>query len=184
MRRVQAVALDLFEARGFDRVSIEEIARAADVGPATVYRHFGTKERVVLWDEYDPLLLGALMEELPRHDVLEAAQRALSVSLSSVYGRDRLRILRRAMLIRTSPTLQAASAADMRLFRQLLAETLSQKVKDRLEAQVFAGALVATLEVAIEHWLEGGGSEPLSRLFAKAFRRLRRMSGPGRRASQ
>ena len=57
MRRIQLVALSLFERHGFERVTIEDIARAAKVGPATVYRNFTTKERIVLWDEYDPRLV-------------------------------------------------------------------------------------------------------------------------------
>ena len=47
MRRIQLAALTLFERRGFERITIEDIARAARVGPATVYRHFITKERIV-----------------------------------------------------------------------------------------------------------------------------------------
>jgi len=50
MRRVQEVALDLFDARGFESVSIEEIARAAEVSPSSIYRYFGTKEQIVLYD--------------------------------------------------------------------------------------------------------------------------------------
>src|SRR5438128_9023487 len=34
----------LFEARGFDRVSVAEIARAADVSEVTVFNYFSTKE--------------------------------------------------------------------------------------------------------------------------------------------
>jgi len=176
MRRVQAAALELFGARGFDAVSIEEIAVAADVGPATIYRNFGTKERVVLWDEYDPLLLASLQRELGEGgDVVEAARRALAVALSQIYKRDHLRIRRRALLIRVTPALQQAAAADLRPLRLAIAEVLLPATRDRLEAEVWGAAIVATLEVALDRWLDKGDDEPLARSIDLGFRRLRRI---------
>lgn len=45
---IRSTAVDLFVRRGFDAVSVEEVADAADVGASTVYRHFPTKEDLVL----------------------------------------------------------------------------------------------------------------------------------------
>jgi len=45
--RIEQAALELFRARGFDNVTVEEVCAAAAVAPATFYRHFGTKEAVV-----------------------------------------------------------------------------------------------------------------------------------------
>jgi len=53
MRHVQSTALSLFQEHGFDAVSIEQVAEAALVSPSTVYRYFGTKEGLVIHDEYD-----------------------------------------------------------------------------------------------------------------------------------
>src|SRR4051794_3070173 len=39
--RIEQTALRLFRDRGFDKVTIEEICRAASVAPATFYRQFG-----------------------------------------------------------------------------------------------------------------------------------------------
>ena len=46
-RRIFTVALDLFTERGFDAVTVAEIARAADVAEKTVFNHFPTKEDLV-----------------------------------------------------------------------------------------------------------------------------------------
>jgi AcrR family transcriptional regulator len=44
---IEQVALELFRNRGFDQVTVEDVCAEAGVGPATFYRHFGTKEGVV-----------------------------------------------------------------------------------------------------------------------------------------
>ena len=178
MARVQAAALDLFERHGFAGVSIEQIAAAAEVGAATIYRHFGTKERIVLWDEYDPLLLAALTRELAERPVLEAAPRALASGLAGVYREDRVRILRRARLIRASPALEQAAAADQRALQAALAGVLRSTghARDDLAAAVFAGAITAALLAGVDRWLDRDGREPLARSLAAAFDRLRRLA--------
>jgi AcrR family transcriptional regulator len=179
MRRVQEAALALFEKRGFDVVSIEEIAEAAGVGPATVYRNFGTKERVVLWDEYDPMLLEAIARELETRAPVEAVERAVASSLSAVYRDDLARILRRARLIRATPALARTAESDQRELRKALASVLldARAARNDLEARVFAGALVAALEAGVDRWLDGDAKEPLSRSFARAFACLQRLGG-------
>jgi AcrR family transcriptional regulator len=178
MRRTQAVALDLFERDGYDAVGIDTIAAAAEVGPATIYRNFGTKERLVLWDEYDPMLLEAVTAELADHAVLEALPRALSRAVGEVYTRDRVRILRRARLIRANVALQQVAAGDARMLRVALAEVFrsSRHAADPFEAVIWAGAVVSTLEAAVDRWVDGDGEGSLARQFAGAFRRLGRLS--------
>jgi AcrR family transcriptional regulator len=178
MARVQAVALDLFERDGLAGVSIEAIAQAAEVGPATIYRNFGTKERIVLWDEYDPLLLAALARELADQPVLTAVPRALAAALAGIYRDDRVRILRRARLIRATPALQLAASADQDALRAALARVLreSGRARDDLAAQVFAGALAAALVAGVDRWLDRDGREPLGRSLTAAFDRLRRLA--------
>ena len=84
MRRIQEVALDLFDERGFDRVTIEQIAEKAEVSPSSVYRYFGTKEQLVLHDEFDLQLLDVVQAELVSHPPVEAVRRAISTLMTAV----------------------------------------------------------------------------------------------------
>jgi len=66
--RIVEVARALFRAKGFDAVPMDEVAKAAEVGPGTLYRHFPTKEAL-----YDAML------EAWADKVKEAVDRALSL---------------------------------------------------------------------------------------------------------
>jgi AcrR family transcriptional regulator len=174
MRQVQEVALGLFEERGYDGVTVEEIAAGAGVAPATVYRNFGTKERLVLWDEYDPMLLEAIAGRLGALPPMAATLEALVASLDEVYGEDRKRILRRARLISEHPPLLAVTAADRVAFARALASVfLGQRAcRDALEAEVLAEAIAGLLDAAIRHWVKEKGRPPLRDVLRRAFEYL------------
>src|SRR6185295_7840208 len=44
---IAAAAMQLFQARGFDAVTVADVARAADVSEKTVFNYFPTKEDLV-----------------------------------------------------------------------------------------------------------------------------------------
>jgi len=178
-RRVQALALDLFEARGFDATSVEDVARAAEVAPATVYRAFGTKEGIVMWDEYDPALLLAFAHHLAAAPPAEAMLAAVLESLAVVYTRDRARILRRARLMRKTPSVARLATSGLVALRDALVGVLAatpgargRSRRDPLADRVVAAALVVTLEAAIDLWLDDDGRRPLARCLRMAFARL------------
>ena len=54
-QRIQRVAIRLFSDRGYDATTVNEVADAARVSAMTVYRHFPTKEDLVLYDDFDQL---------------------------------------------------------------------------------------------------------------------------------
>jgi AcrR family transcriptional regulator len=75
-------ALRLFVERGFDEVSVAEIAEAAEVDAKTVYNHFPTKPELVFQrlDAFEEGLLSAVRERKPGESILAAFTRfALAV---------------------------------------------------------------------------------------------------------
>src|SRR5664279_5575250 len=53
---LQRCALELFLRDGYDATTVAAISRAAGVSQMTFFRHFPTKESVVLDDPYDPVI--------------------------------------------------------------------------------------------------------------------------------
>src|SRR5690349_18035508 len=52
---IAAAAMQLFKARGYDAVTVAEVAAAADVSEKTVFNYFATKEELVFWNAEDKL---------------------------------------------------------------------------------------------------------------------------------
>jgi AcrR family transcriptional regulator len=175
MRHVQEVALGLFISRGFDAVTVEEVARAAEVGVASIFRNFGTKERLVLWDEYDPLLLGALEKQLEKKAPLAALSASLEESLDEVYERDHRRVLRRSDLMAKTPALLAAARAELHSLREGLDGALRRHVPDAFERELTSAVFLATLEVSVERWRKERGRRPLRDVLREAFRHVARL---------
>lgn len=70
-------AMRLFVARGFDDVTVREIADAADVSTTTLMTHFPTKEALVFDrdDEIERSLIAAVTDRPPRVSILDALER-------------------------------------------------------------------------------------------------------------
>lgn len=81
-RSIQAEALRLFEAHGYEHTTVEQIAEAAETSTTTFYCHFPTKEDVVLDDEYDPLI-DAVTTSRPRDEPLVTTIRAITAALAA-----------------------------------------------------------------------------------------------------
>ncbi|WP_437317376.1 TetR/AcrR family transcriptional regulator [Sorangium sp. So ce385] len=76
-QRISDVATELFFARGFDAVTVEEIAAAADVSKMTVFNYFARKEDLLLdrEDEVKQLLREAIGERPQGQSPLDALRR-------------------------------------------------------------------------------------------------------------
>src|SRR5690242_1280565 len=78
-RLIADTARKLFAERGFDAVTVGEVARAAEVSEKTVFNYFPTKEDLFYsgMEAFEDRLLGALRDREPGEDVLVAFRRFL-----------------------------------------------------------------------------------------------------------
>lgn len=130
-QRLVEVAVTLFEDRGFDEVTVEEIADAALVSPRTFYRYFGSKEGV-LSDEQDrrlDLLRGAIAAH-PAGEPPLGALRAGVLALARRTEVDDVELSRRRMrLVESTPSLGVHRRADLQpLWEQVIAEAIAARL--------------------------------------------------------
>jgi AcrR family transcriptional regulator len=172
MRRIQTVALELFEAEGFDAVTVERIAAAADASPSSIYRWFGTKEHLVIWDEYDPTTLAAIEVQLASAPPLDALRQVVRSTVFAAVERDEARIRRRLRLAFTNPSVEAASTLQTYEMATSMAGLLAAKLDrdvDSLEVQVFAHALAGGILGAFRNWHDTGFATPVEEVFEAPF---------------
>lgn len=160
MRHIQDVALDLFDRDGYAQVTIERIAAEAEVSPSSIYRYFGTKEMIVLWDEWDPIMLQAFDDKLAAQDPISALREVITeVVTAAMLEQDEQLIRRRMHYMMTEPAIRDGlnrQADDMALeLRHMLAKHTARD-PDGLELRVVTAALIAAFIEAIVYWHESG----------------------------
>src|SRR5256885_1147003 len=85
---IARAAMELFEAHGFDEVTVAEVARAADVSEKTVFNYFPTKEDLLLHgsDERRAALIEAIRAR-PRGTPLVTPFREFTMAFLDVVER-------------------------------------------------------------------------------------------------
>jgi AcrR family transcriptional regulator len=132
-------ALRLFLERGFDQVTVTEIADAADVSVTTLFKHFpGGKPALVFdqGDEREAALVGAVRDRRPDRSVLDALREYLLASPTMDPARQ-AEFARFTELVHSSPALEEYGR---RMWTQH-AEALGQAIAEEGEGDLAARAL-------------------------------------------
>jgi AcrR family transcriptional regulator len=176
MRRLQRIAVELFEERGFDRVTVEDIAEQGEVSPSTVYRYFGTKEGLVLQDEYDDLVLAVFTGLLADHDPWTAFCTAMRMIGESHFNADGDSSLRRTRLWQETPAIRAAGFVLLDEMAKQLAPVMHEH--DRFgrslaDYMIVSASLMAALFSCLERWYLDGGEHDLVETVVDAVELIR-----------
>lgn len=185
-RRIERVALDLFERDGFDATTIGAIAEAVDVAPRTFFHYFETKEDVVLADYAGRLdrILAALGDR-PADEPAWSALRAAFRSVAEDYETERDGLVRRFRIMITSPSVFGRSLALQAGWEDALATVLVERavtgasvsspladVDAELVSRLQAAAALAAMRASLRHWLVTGAERALPRLVDDCFASL------------
>jgi AcrR family transcriptional regulator len=139
-------AMQFFAQRGFDHVTVAEVAAAAGVSEKTVYNYFPTKEDL-FFDEVparEAALVAAIRERREGESIL-AALRGLQVSECPRMCSPGFATF--ARIIEGSRALQAKELEVMARFANVLSEAIQTELAvDERDARIAAGLLVSV------HW--------------------------------
>ena len=153
---ISDVAIDMFMARGFDEVSVDDVAAAAGIARRTLFRYYPSKSALP-WGDFDAhldlmrRLLADLDPAVPIRDALRTALLAFNDFDDTDRHRQRMRlILETEALQAYSMTMYAGWRAVVAAF---VAERLQMAETD-LTPQTVAWTMLAVSLAAYEHWLE------------------------------
>lgn len=160
---IQREALRLFAGRGYDATTCEQIAAAAEVSPATLFRYFATKEDIVLQDVYDPMIAAAVRARPSHETPLTAVRQAFAEALAVVYQGDVEGIRQRTALILSVPALRSRSREQQESLVTHLADALAERSgrgAGELGIEVAAATCATAVGVAVMRWAREGGDLP------------------------
>jgi AcrR family transcriptional regulator len=173
-RQVMAVALRLFQERGFDETTVEDIAAAAEISPRTFFRYFPSKVDVIFGDHQELVMLirQTLAERPTGEPVIRTVRRAMQQGVGQVVADPEL-FLTRMRLTRSVP----AALAHNRLldldFENVIAEAVARSRGTDPATDLYArmvGKLVWSANLAAsEVWLASNASRNPRRLLDEAF---------------
>ena len=152
---LEKVAFRLFEERGFDAVTVDNIAAEAEVSPRTFFRYFPTKEDVLFGGIEQRLatLLAELDSSPPGEPVLDVMRRAVMAFATdyesgSHWGRTLIQILTRSPHL--VPHLLGRMAAKHEELAAAIAKRRGTEPSTDLYSHLMAAFAVDTLRVSVD----------------------------------
>ncbi|MFF3371526.1 TetR/AcrR family transcriptional regulator [Streptomyces sp. NPDC002680] len=177
---IQAHAVRLFTERGYDATTVTDVAKAAGVSPMTVYRHFPTKEDLVLVDQNGRLVAERIVASSAAQPLARRIGGALIESATTLtsggHGDDPAAnerfLLARLRLMISTPALRARHLDNQYALQQAIVDALGGDAADpdtTFRVHAAASACLAAMHTALVRWAEGDGRPELPELIAKAL---------------
>ena len=171
--RILAAAFELFARRGFDEVTMTDIAAAAGVARATVFNHFRSKHALVvaitasILNQYRDLLDGALADETTPtstllRDLFEAMGKGIESERHFFRGVFRELVRVQVGLDESGAAQRAAGETSARLVRLIARGQARGDLTTEVSAVALTDALEALTSGTITQWLYRDAVEPLT----------------------
>ncbi len=170
-------ALQLLALKGFDAVTIDEIATAAGVSKRTFFRYFASKEDVVVQFLADmgtgihAELAARPLEERPSVTLRHAVRVPLAACTDHADHADRAR--RVVQLILRTPALYARFLEHQARWRDDLAAELAHRLELAPDTDLYprlaAGMALTAFDAVLHRWSGSDGAEDPHELIDRAF---------------
>lgn len=166
------VAIELFIARGFAEVSVDDVAQAAGISRRTLFRYYASKNAIP-WGEFDTHLarLRDLLDNVDPQVPLGQALRAALLAFNTFDESETVRHRQRMRVILQTAELQAYSMTMYAGWREVIASFVARRSGAQatdLLPQTVAWTMLGVALSAYQHWL-GDECIPLPVALGNAF---------------
>jgi TetR/AcrR family transcriptional regulator, regulator of mycofactocin system len=169
---ISNVAIDLFADRGFDEVSVDDVAEAAGIARRTLFRYYPSKNALP-WGDFEAHLthMRDLLADLDPDVPIGEALRTALLAFNTFDDAETARHRRRMRVILQTAALQAYSMTMYAGWRAVVAAFVARRLgtKDAdVVPQTVAWTMLGVALSAYEHWL-ADESVSLMRALGDAF---------------
>jgi AcrR family transcriptional regulator len=157
-RAIAEAARRLFAERGFDAVTVADVARAADVSVGTAFNYFPTKEDLFYgqMEAFEAALVNAVNERPPGESVLEAFRRFVLSESKQLAAEERAEtVATAARIINGSAALRAREREIVAQYKDELAALIAKETSgpaENVESRAVASALMG-VQRALVHYV-------------------------------
>ncbi|MFW3171514.1 TetR/AcrR family transcriptional regulator [Geodermatophilus sp. CPCC 206100] len=171
-RRIYCTAMELFQERGFEGVTVGQIAAAAQVSVPTFYDHFPSKEHVVLPMPERGDLERVLAAQDDGLTLAERMRRAILAWLGSFRGQEREELLDRWRIVVRTPGLRTRAATFERATAEMIVGLVQNEPRPAVAAEIVVTASLSAYTQILVRWAEGDGQRPLEDVAAEVLAAL------------
>ena len=160
-------ALELFEQKGYDATTVEDIAAAAEVSPRTFFRYFDSKlDLIMVRSDTKHTLIGPLLlARPPEEGLLGAMREVMRGELDAQL--DDPRVKREFQVMLTTPSLRNLAREHFYEEEAEMVPAIAARLgvaPDSLVAHVVTGMVTSAVWATINRWLAEGPELDLDRL--------------------
>jgi AcrR family transcriptional regulator len=166
-------ALELFEEKGYEATTVEDIAAAAEVSPRTFFRYFDSKLDLIMArsDTKHTMLGPLLLARPPEEGLLGAMREVLRCELDTQLEDPRVK--REFQVMLTTPSLRHMAREHFYEEEAEMVGAIAARLgvpSDALVAHVVTGMITSALWATINRWLaEGADIDRLDGMMDETF---------------
>ncbi|CQD16807.1 TetR family transcriptional regulator [Mycobacterium europaeum] len=170
--RLEVAAVELFADRGYDNVTVVEIAERAGLTKRTFFRHFADKREILFrgQDAYREMFAAAIASAPADATPMQAVGAALT-GFAASFARDRREFLaKRQAVIASSLELKERDLLKAAALTAAMAEALVKRGVQPPIANLAAQVGALAYGDAFQRWLQPGNRTSMAKLAEKALR--------------
>jgi mycofactocin system transcriptional regulator len=155
---ISNVAIDLFAARGFDDVSVDDVAEAAGIARRTLFRYYPSKNALP-WGDFEAhlALMRDLLADLDPDVGIDTALRTALLAFNTFDDAETARHRQRMRVILQTEALQAYSMTMYAGWRAVVVTFVARRMglkETDVVPQTVAWTMLGAALSAYQHWLD------------------------------
>ena len=172
--RLGVAAVELFAERGYDDVTVVEIAERAGLAKRTFFRHFTDKREILFrgQDAYRQMFADAIAGAPAEASPMEAIGAALAAFAAGLADDRREFLAQRQAVIASNSDLKERDLLKAAALTAAMADALVARGVKPPTASLAANVGALALGDAFQRWLQPGNRKSMAKLAEQALRQL------------